>query len=108
MFRSNATRPPSITAIKPAAGPLIARYPPLKNVVTTPPIIADNTPDIGDTLEATAIPNARGKATNDTLTAAVRSCLQFSFSPLNPVAGIELLLFIVLLRAKLRGGIYKF
>jgi hypothetical protein len=49
---------------------------------------------MGDISDATAIPNARGKATKDTLIAAKRSLRQFSFSPLSPSRGIKLLVFI--------------
>ena len=77
--------PPKITAIKPAAGPFIETYHPLKNVVTIPPMIADNTPAMGSTSEATAIPNASGNATNATLNAAIKSLRQFSLRPLKPV-----------------------
>ena len=94
MFPSNATRPPRTTAINPAAGPLIAMCPPRKNVVTTPPIIAESTPAIGATSEATAMPNASGKATRDTLKAALRSLRQCSFNPLNPTEGMGFFVFI--------------
>ena len=93
MLPSKTTSPPKITAINPAAGPLIAKWPPRKKVVTTPPIIAESTPAIGETSEATAIPKAKGKATSETLSAAEMSFLQFSFSPFSPVAGILLLIF---------------
>jgi hypothetical protein len=49
---------------------------------------------MGDIPDATAIPNARGKATKDTLIAAKRSLRQFSFSPLNPSRGIKWLVLI--------------
>lgn len=91
---SKTANPPNMAAIKPAAGPLIAKLLPLKNVVTIPAIIAESKPDIGVTPDATAIPNAKGRATNATLIAAVRSLLQFSFSPLKPVEGIGLFTFI--------------
>ncbi len=90
---SKTANPPKIAAISPAAGPLIAKLLPLKKVVTIPAIIADSKPDIGVTPEATAIPKARGKATKATLTAAVRSLLQFSLSPFIPVEGIEIFIF---------------
>jgi hypothetical protein len=46
---------------------------------------------MGDISDATAIPNARGKATKETLIEAKRSLRQFSFSPLNPSLGFKLL-----------------
>ena len=91
---SNITKPPRIAAISPAAGPLIAKLLPLKKVVTIPAIIAEIKPDIGVTPEATAIPKAKGSATKDTLIAAVKSLLQFSFKPLNPIEGILFSIFI--------------
>jgi hypothetical protein len=56
--------------------------------------MAERTPAIGDIPDATAIPNANGKATNDTLIAAKRSLRQFSFSPFIPSFGIEWVVFI--------------
>ena len=50
--------------------------------------MADNIPDIGGTPDAMAIPNARGNATKDTLTAARRSLCQFSINPFMPFFGI--------------------
>ena len=50
-------------------------------------MIAESTPAIGETFDATAIPKASGSATRDTLNAADKSFRQFCLKPFSPVAG---------------------
>lgn len=73
--------------MSPAAGPLIAKWLPLKGVATIAPIIADISPEIGGAPDATAIPSPKGKATNETLIAAKKSDLKLRTTPFHPVAG---------------------
>jgi hypothetical protein len=65
--------------------------------------MAESTPAMGDIPDATAIPKANGKATNDTLIAAKRSLRQFSFSPFIPSWGIEWLALIIQIRNLILG-----
>jgi hypothetical protein len=60
----------------------MAKWLPRKKVVTIPPITQEIIPVMGSTLEASAIPSARGSATNATLRAAIKSLFQFSTKPL--------------------------
>ena len=74
--------------MSPAAGPLMARWLPLKRVTTIPPSIAEVNPAMGGKPEAAATPNPRGNATKDTLIAAKKSCRQCEEIPFKPVRGI--------------------
>ena len=58
-------------------------------VVSKPPIMAEITPAMGGTAEPEAIdmPSPSGNATNATLKAAIKSCLQFCLNPAKPVLG---------------------
>ena len=73
--------------MRPAAGPLMARWLPLNGVATIPPMIAEITPAIGGTPDAAATPNPSGNATSETLIAARKSDLKFEAIPFHPFSG---------------------
>ena len=84
-----ATAEAAQTAIRPAAGPLIVKYPPLTKVVNTPPITAVIRPEIGGRPIPFAMARDKGSATRATDTAATISFFQCFRNPIHPLCGMS-------------------
>ena len=68
----------STMVVRPAAGPLTARWLPLAQATTTPPTMPVIKPASGGAPDATAMPRQSGSATRKTTTEAGRSCFRFA------------------------------
>jgi len=79
--------------VRPMAGPFILTWLPLRNVHTMPPTNAEIIPEMGGAPDATAMPRDIGNATKDTLMAAVKSSLKWTYKPLRPWYGSILYIF---------------
>ena len=64
------------SAARPAAGPLTLSLEPLKNPMTTPPIIPEIRPLKKGAPEANEIPRHKGRATRNTTRPAGKSCFK--------------------------------